>query len=287
MKKLKNVDLSKKTTFKVGGIARNYYIPDSPRELCYIVDNIGNEAYYVISGGSNLLINDNRVYEHVISMMSVDKSLENLNNGCFYIGASNRIQNVISFVNECGYGGFEELIGLPALFGGIIYMNAGIGGRERVLFNISDFILRVKCFDRSSKKIIWIGAEKCDFLYRHSIFMDNRYIIVGAEIKCNPQSKVDSQERIRKRREYCKNKQVWGKGCFGSCFSAKDNRLLKFTYAISKFTLRGIYVSKNNSNWIINNGKANYRETIRYISMCEFIHHVFHKDIQREICIWD
>ena len=50
--------------------------------------------------------------------------------GRFYIGASNRIQKVISFVNEKGYGGFEELVGLPAMFGGIIYMNAGIGGEK-------------------------------------------------------------------------------------------------------------------------------------------------------------
>lgn len=54
---------------------------------------------------------------------------------------------MISFVNEKGYGGFEELIGLPAISGGIIYMNAGIGGEKGSIFTISEFVNKIRAYD--------------------------------------------------------------------------------------------------------------------------------------------
>ena len=151
MKLQKNVKLSTKTTFHVGGYAKNFYIPESEKELIDIVTELyeKEEMIYLLSGGSNLLINDQRQFESVISMKDACTELVNIGNGSFYIGASNRIQRVITFVNEYGYGGFEELIGLPAMFGGIVCMNAGIGGENSTLFTISEFIKYVKVYDLS------------------------------------------------------------------------------------------------------------------------------------------
>ena len=134
MKTLQNVNLADKTTFRVGGIARYYFIPENVEELTETICKLKDSDYRLISGGSNLLINDKKTFENVISCELFDKQLEFLGGGLFYVGASNKIQEAISFVNGYGYGGFEELIGLPALFGGIIYMNAGIGGRKKVKF---------------------------------------------------------------------------------------------------------------------------------------------------------
>ena len=287
MELLHNIELSTKTTFRVGGIAQDYYIPESVEELLAVISSLDKQPYQIISGGSNLLINDERVFSHVISMEKVDRSIENKKNGLFYVGASNRIQKVILFVNECGYGGFEELIGLPALFGGVVCMNAGIGGRDRVKFSISDFVVRVKCIDRESLKIEWIDRANCDFSYRHSVFLEDRYIIIGAEINCTAQSLKQSKERIKARTEYCKKNQDWGNGCFGSCFSICDKRLLRIAHVVFRKRLIGIRVSEKNSNWIMNNGNASYRETIQYIRACEFVHRLFFKRIQREIRVWE
>ena len=54
----KNVDLSKKTTFHVGGIAKNYYIPENSDEMLEILCKLKDTDFKIISGGSNILIND-------------------------------------------------------------------------------------------------------------------------------------------------------------------------------------------------------------------------------------
>ena len=149
MKIQKNVKLATKTTLHIGGYTKTLYLPENEEELIHTAAELYEKEgkVYLLSGGSNLLINDQREFESVISMKEACTELTDLGNGRFYIGASNRIQKVISFVNERGYGGFEELIGLPAMFGGIVCMNAGIGGESAPLFTIAEFVKNVKVFN--------------------------------------------------------------------------------------------------------------------------------------------
>ena len=282
---LNNVCLSEKTTFRIGGTAANYYIPETIDELLSIITNI--DQYMIISGGSNLLINDNRTFSNVISMEKVDLSFSDLEDGLFYVGASVRIQELIRKVNKLGYGGFEELIGLPALFGGILYMNAGIGNRKKNLFNISDFVVRVKCIDKKRNSIVWISGDDCKYSYRSSLFMNDEHIILGAEIKCKAGSQNVFSDRIKQRKEYCKKTQEWNRGCFGSCFSQYDKKILKILRFASSPFLKGITVSKSNPNWITNNGKATFKEMNRYINCCKSIHKLFRKNIAVEVRVWD
>lgn len=105
---LNNEPLSKRTTFHIGGTAEKLYIPESEEELIQVSKDIYDRDHrvYVISGGSNLLINDDRVFPEVVCMAKACRELEQLHDGVFYIGASVRIQKAISFVNSFGYGGF-------------------------------------------------------------------------------------------------------------------------------------------------------------------------------------
>ncbi len=288
MIKYNDFELKKKTTFKIGGIAHNYYIPESVEEMQNLTVLLKKKNYLLISGGSNLLVNDERVFDCVISCEKFSMKMESINDGMFYIGASNRIQKVISFVNELGYGGFEELIGLPAMFGGIVYMNAGIGSREKPRFNISDFIIRVHCIERNTGEIVWLDNSECNFLYRESIFKRNEYIIIGAEIKLSHQDSAASKARIKKRRKYIKSHQDWGHGCFGSCFSKCSPRLMEISYYISKILFRGdVYQMHSNPNWFVNNGSATYKEVMKRIKLTRFIHKLFCKSIEIEVIIWD
>lgn len=281
------VDLAKRTTFKIGGIAEHFFIPESDVELMELIKKLKkeNKLWYILSGGSNLLIDDKKRYENVIYMEKVDTTITMIEEGYFYIGASNRIQKIIREVNKLGYGGFEELFCLPAMFGGIIYMNAGIGGRNNVKFNISDFISKVKVFDIESEKIILLNKEDCNFEYRKSIFKNDGFIILGAEIKLKKQKIEDSNNKIEKRIEYCKNNQDWGKGCFGSCFSNFSPKILKIVSLFYR-NKKGVRMASNNSNWLVNDGTGSYKDAITIIKRCCFLHRILHRDIEREVIIW-
>lgn len=286
MNKYCNIDLSKKTTFKIGGIAKNFYIPDSIEELKKLINTLKHQKYYIISGGSNLLINDQKTFENVISMENVDKSIENKNNGNFYIGASNRIQDVINHINKNGYGGIEELFSLPAMFGGIIYMNAGIGSQLNPLFTIADFITKVKVINRENLQIEWIEQKDCNFKHRYSKFHNNKYIILGAECKFYKQTLEESKIKIKNRIKHCKEKQEWGKGCFGTCFSVANRKLLKVQSLINH-KKQGVYQSKINSNWLVNSGNGTYNDAIKIINKAKKLHKIFKKNIKCEVIIWE
>lgn len=281
------VNLANKTTFKIGGIAKHFFIPESDVELIELIKKLKkeNKSWYILSGGSNLLIDDQKQYENVIYMEKMDTTITMTEEGCFYIGASNRIQKIIRKVNKLGYGGFEELFCLPAMFGGIIYMNAGIGGRNNVKFNISDFITKVKVFDIESEKIVLMNKEDCNFEYRKSIFKNGNFIILGAEIKLEKQKIEVSNARIEKRIEYCKNNQEWGKGCFGSCFSNYSAKILKIVSLFYR-NKKGVRIARNNFNWLVNDGTGSYNDAITIINRCCFLHRILHRDIEREVIIW-
>lgn len=290
---LNNVSLKKKTTFKIGGVANCFFIPESEQELVEKTYEIykKNGTVYIISGGSNLLINDEKVFESVISMEKACIGFENLGNGRFFVGASHRIQSVIHKVNECGYGGFEELVCLPAMFGGVIYMNAGIGRESAPLFTISEFVESVKTFNLKSGKIVDVSNEECDFGHRHSIFKNNEYVILGATIKCKSIDKEEASRKIMNRRKHCKENFEYGHGCFGSCFSKFNGPLLRvLSMLYKKHILKysgEIRFANNNANWLVNDGDGTYKDAIRLIGQCKKLHSALHQDICCEVVIWD
>ena len=75
---LNNEPLSKRTTFHIGGTAEKLYIPESEEELIQVSKDIYDRDHrvYVISGGSNLLINDDRAFPEVVCMAKACRELD-------------------------------------------------------------------------------------------------------------------------------------------------------------------------------------------------------------------
>ena len=288
MKIQKNVKLATKTTLHIGGYTKILYMPENEEELIHIAAELYEKEgkVYLLSGGSNLLINDQREFESVISMKEACTELTDLGNGRFYIGASNRIQKVISFVNERGYGGFEELIGLPAMFGGIICMNAGIGGESAPHFTIAEFVKKVKAFNLEKKDIEVIVANDCGFSHRTSMFQRGKYIILGAEIVCQVINDKESDRKKRDRLTFCKANFEYGKGCFGSCFSKCNGKLLRLISILYPKNIEGVHFGKNTCNWLVNGGNGTFEEAYKIIKTSEKVHKLLHQDIMCEVVIW-
>lgn len=286
-----DVHLGARATMKIGGYADRFYIPENEEELTNIAQEIydKNGQVYILSGGSNLLINDRR-FAQVIYMHDACPEMANLGNGKFYIGASNRIQRVISFVNEYGYGGFEELIGLPAFFGGVIYMNAGIGGRTNSLFTIGDFIEFVRVWDLTERKLVELNKEQCEFVHRKSVFHDHPYVILGAVIQCVERSLEEAKQRKLARLQFCKENFEYGKGCFGSCFSKASRRILKAVSLFCKVVKLGrgrVTFAEKEVNWLVNQGEGRYKDAIRIMDLCQWAHRLFRREIRCEVILWE
>lgn len=243
---LRNQDLAKRTTFHVGGISELLYVPESEQELIDIArqEYERHSKLYLLGGGSNLLVNDKKVFSSVIDTSKACKEFQYIDNGIFYVGASNRIQNIIKRINSYSYGGIEELYCLPAMFGGIICMNAGIGGKNNSKFTISDFIISVRAYNAETGVVEEVPKAECQFGHRKSLFQSGHYVILGATLKMEEQDQTVSEERIKNRIKFVKENQNHGKGCFGSCFAVFNNKIMRLTAIMIKAMRGGYYKTR-------------------------------------------
>lgn len=279
-------DLKNNNTFHISAKTQKLYIPETKKEILELIRNLENSKYYILSGGSNILLNDKKIYENIIYMKNLNNKINHLEDGRFYIGSSNRIQKVIKFINENGYGGIEELYTLPAMFGGIIYMNAGIGMTTKDSCTISNYVESVEVIDKRKKIIKWIKKESCGFSHRKSIFQNDNYIILGAICKFKKQDINISNSIIKNRIDKFNQKADYGNGTFGTIFSISNSKILKFVSIIVK-RRNNIRFGKENKNWLVNDSNGKFEDAIYLIKKCKKFHKLFRKKCELEVIIWE
>ena len=279
LKVLNDIELKNYTTFKMGGVCRSLYIPSTQAELVELLATRSHPL--LIGGGSNLLINDGRVFDEVISLREFDTTIEHLGNGEFAVGASVRLQKLIKFINGLGFGGIEYLYSVPALTGGAVYMNAGRGRSEGKC--ISDYLIDVKVLHNGNVKTM--TRDECEFSYRHSVFQSGGYIILSARFKFEPGEIQDFEAAVRDRLDHCKIHQDASKPNFGTVFCQSDNRVMRLVYKLDVRKKKGVYFSHKTRNWLINEG-GTFSQAIFRLNLVKALHKLIAKPCRTEVVIW-
>lgn len=271
---LTNEDLCKHTTMKLGGKANHFYIPENEDELMQLISSLDRAKRYIISGGSNLLINDKKTFKNVISLRDVDNRIIDLGQGKYYVGASVRIQKFIRVAQQNEYGGLEFLFSVPGMVGGLVVMNAGRGKVWNQ--NISNYILSVRVL--KDKKIMELTKEECGFDYRTSRFLTEDTIVLGVTLQLNKDNKQHIEELITERMDAVKNSQDRGLPNFGSVFYNSNAKIMSILMRLAIGNKSGIHFSKITPNWMVNEGKGTFQEAISLINIVKALHKLFHKE---------
>lgn len=264
----------------MGGACKTMYVPSSQDELIELLKRI--EKPYLIGGGSNLLINDKKNFDEVISLREFDERIEHIGGGEFVVGASVRLQKLIRTINDLGFGGIEYLYSVPALVGGALYMNAGRGSTENKC--ISDYLIDVNVLHNGIRKTI--KREDCDFSYRHSIFKSGQYVILSARFKFDCGTMQEFDARIRDRLEHCREYQDGSKPNFGTVFCQSDGRVMRFVYRMDKKKDKGVYFSHKTRNWLINENGTFVQAKFR-LKLVSLLHKLICKPCKTEVVIWE
>lgn len=276
----KMVDLSKFTSLKVGGIAENFYRPQNLDELKTLTASISD--FNILGAGSNLLIDDQSKFEHVIYMGDYEKELLTVDQeGIIKVSSSINIQKLLNFSNKHGYGGAEYLYSLPAMMGGIVAMNAGRG--KTFNKSISDYVLSVDVVENGVFKTV--KRDECGFKYRMSDFLSGNSIIHGISLKFEEVSVEEGKQKINERMDFVKKNQALSLPNAGSVFKQCNYRIMKITRLMPK-NKKGLYFSEKTLNWISNGGKGTYNEALKLINRTKFFHKIFRKDVELEWQIW-
>ena len=285
MKILENESLKKYTTVKIGGIAKKLYFPESGSELIEVLEALNGKKRYLLGGGSNLLINDQKVFDEVISLKLVDTSIKNLGQGNYYIGASVTLQKLITEINEQGYGGIEYLFSVPALLGGAVAMNAGRGRAHNS--SISDYIKEVHVYDYEERKIKVLSKDECQFSYRKSIFKEKEMIVLGAVLSFSSVDIEGARKQRKDRIKYVRNLQDSSGYNFGSVFREYNKYIMQLMRLLHFGYKDGIMYSKKTSNWLINKGNGSYKQATDLIEKAIRIHRLLGMSIVLEVIKWD
>lgn len=153
----RRVRLSHLTTLGVGGEAELWEVENTAE-----LREATREPYRVLGAGSNLLVADSGVSERVLKL---GRSYNDV--GAFgsssqvWLGAATPLPGLVRRAAAAGLSGLEGLLGIPAVLGGAVAMNAGTRFGE-----LSDTLLEVEVFVDGRLERLDAGA--LGLAYRHS-----------------------------------------------------------------------------------------------------------------------
>lgn len=279
-----NEALSKYTTFRMGGIAKKMYFPESIEELLSLIKDNDKLINYAIGGGSNLLINDKKEFDEVLCLRNFNLRFDNLENGKYYIGASVRLQKVIKSINDDGYGGIEYLYSVPGLIGGAVYMNAGRGRKHNKC--ISDYIQSVDVIVNGEVKTI--PKKDCGFDYRTSIFQSMQgCIILGAYFEFPAIPKEETAAKLQERIDHCKTVQDMSAPNFGTVFCESNKYIMAVVRKVHLGYKNGCTFSPKTRNWMLHGKEGTFEQAVSLLNKVKRYHKIVGKKYKCEVRIWE
>ena len=154
-----NVSLANYTTFRIGGPAKYFFIASNEKDLVKAVrvTREQNLPYYVLGGGSNLLVADNGFDGLVIKIRNSQSAIRNSQ---IITEAGVLLGVLVVQAMRNGSSGLEWATGIPGTIGGAVYGNANAYGHD-----ISEVVKSVKTID-NKLQIKDYKSKDCKFGYR-------------------------------------------------------------------------------------------------------------------------
>ncbi len=293
------------TSFKIGGPADFFITANNIQEIREVV-NIAKEnnlPLKVVGNGTNLLVKDNgfrgiilktnlqeikitktknkdeintkyKINEMESSINCKEEYIVNVQSGM----ALGKLAQIL-LKNEIG--GFEFASGIPGTIGGAIKMNAGAYGGE-----FKDIVQDVTYLNEQND-IVVIQNMQCDFSYRHSLFSNKDYIILGCNLKLYKDTKENIKNKLDENLQSRREKQPIEYPSAGSTFKRGEDFItakLIDECGLKGYTIGGAQVSEKHAGFIINKNNATAEDVINLIKhVTEIVYEKTGKKINLEI----
>lgn len=301
----KNFDLTKLTTFRIGGRAEFFMVIKNRRELAEAVAWAKTKKLplAVLAGGSNILIMRKKIPGLVLKIFGEDYLIKKNYLTCW---AGTSLTSCAKIAAAAGLTGLEWASGIPGSAGGAIRGNAGAYGSD-----MSKPVAEVEAYDSIKNKFIKLDNQACGFGYRDSVFKKRKNLIIagvklklaqGAPAEIKALSRKNFNERFKnlpkqpsagcifKNLEYGKivrqNKEL--AEALAAQGLVKGNkvgagRLIDWLGLKSK-TMGGAKVSESHANFIINADQAQAKDVVKLIKLIKTrVKHKYKIDLQEEI----
>ena len=173
-------DLRDFTSLRVGGPAKKFVEVGTESEIIAAIEAAGDSPILIIGGGTNILVADSGFEGTVIRITShsMKSEVDACSGATLTIGAGENWDGFVALTLERGFAGLETLSGIPGSVGAAPIQNIGAYGHE-----VSEFITRVRTYDRQAKALKTFTNSECEFSYRNSHFKAHpgRYVILDVQ----------------------------------------------------------------------------------------------------------
>lgn len=260
-----NEYLREHTTFRVGGPAPRYYIPESIEELIELLREHRESGvpFRILGNGSNLLVSDAGVDFDVIEIRGRLEGVELLDAERVRALAGTQLARAARFAQQQGLEGMEALHGIPGTVGGALVMNAGAYGTE-----IRDVLESCEVLTRTGERLR-LSPEELALSYRHSCIEEKGYTVLSATFRLRHGAAEEIAGRMQDYRTRRMEKQPLNLASAGSTFRRPEGQFagkLIEEAGLRGFSLGGAQVSEKHCGFIVNRGAASAAELYALIS---------------------
>ena len=241
------------TTFKIGGDADIFIIPDSPAALISVLKKCAQFKipHFILGNGSNLLVSDGGIEGAVISLAGINGiSAEGEKITC---GAGAMLSSVCLKALSLSLTGLEFAYGIPGTAGGALYMNAGAYGGQ-----MADVIESAECLTAAGD-IKTLKKEDMRLGYRSSVFKKGGLIIISLTLALKKGDKAEIKAEMDDLLNRRKQKQPLEYPSAGSTFKRPEGYFagaLIEKNGLKGLTVGGAQVSEKHAGFVINRGGA-------------------------------
>jgi len=268
----RNEPLSGHTSFRIGGPADLLVYPADRDDLIAVLKEINTRGlpYFVLGGGTNLLVKDGGFRGAAISLqrmkaVRIEREYRSIG-GSFAVvlaeaGAS--LAALLSFAVDEGLTGLEFAAGIPGTVGGAIRMNAGTSAGET-----GDVVESVALLAPGGE-LVTKGRDAMGFGYRTSSVQEG-HVVVEVRFVLRRDEKARIKARVKQLSEARKQRQPLGLPNAGSMFKNPQEESAGKLIEEAKLKGRRVgdaQVSERHANFIVNLGKATARDVLQLMEI--------------------
>jgi len=260
----RNVLLKNYTTFKIGGRAKYFFTARNKTGLVKAVTEAKklNLPFFVLGGGSNLLISD-KGYSGLVVQIKNQKV--KVKNNDILVEAGLSLSCLVNLALKNNLTGLEWAAGIPGTVGGAIFGNAGAFDKS-----MKDTVKEVEMFDVKKNMLRKLKNKNCQFSYRSSVFKKNpNLIILACRINLKARDKQKIKQEMQEHLNY-RNKRHPKEPSAGSIFKnpkGTSARELVDICGLKGKRIGGAQISKVHSNFIINLNGASSKNVLQLINL--------------------
>lgn len=242
------------TTFRIGGPADYFVMPETVEELAAVLKLCKEEQmpYFILGNGSNLLVGDKGFRGVVIQLYKNFDGIQ-IEGTKVTAKAGAMLIRVAKESGKAGLTGLEFASGIPGTIGGAMVMNAGAYGGE-----MKDVVTAVTVLTKEGD-IKNLTGDEMNFRYRGSVVEDEGYIVLEAVMELKEGNLEEIQARIDELSIQRKTKQPIEYPSAGSTFKRPEGyfagKLIQDA-ELRGYRVGGAQVSEKHCGFVINAGGA-------------------------------